>query len=158
MQEPQFTPEPPPRSWFGRNWIWVVPVGCLTPVLLCGGCFALIFFGVTGLIKSSEPYGEAIAKAKANQEVRNQLGEPIAVGYWTTGSVQVSNGTGSANFIIPISGPKKSGIVFVEATKNAGKWEYSKLEVQPVGSDKRIDLRTPELKPAPKPAPKLPSK
>ena len=40
----------PQKSWFGRNWKWVVPVGCLTPILVCGGFFTLIFGAVFGML------------------------------------------------------------------------------------------------------------
>lgn len=33
------TPQPPPaqQSWFGRNWKWLVGLGCLGSLLCCGG-------------------------------------------------------------------------------------------------------------------------
>src|SRR5437762_5564299 len=37
FMEPAPLPPPMPRpNWFERNWKWVVPVGCLLPVLLVG--------------------------------------------------------------------------------------------------------------------------
>jgi hypothetical protein len=120
----------------------VLPVGCLAPLLVCGGIITLIFVFVVGAIRSSDPYTEALAKAKANQEVKALIGEPIATGYWVSGTIEVSGPSGKANFAIPISGPKKSATLYVVGTKTAGKWEYSTLEVGPEGSDNRIDLRS----------------
>ena len=44
------------RSWWNRNWKWVVPAGCLTPILVCGGFITLVFVFVFGAIKSSDVY------------------------------------------------------------------------------------------------------
>jgi hypothetical protein len=134
--------QPSKQSWWGRNWKWVVPVGCLAPLLVCGGSIALIFVFVFGVIRSSEPYTEALARAKANPEVKAALGEPIEAGYWVNGSIDVSGPSGKAKIAIPISGPKKSAIVYVDGTKTAGKWEYSTFEVATDGGANRIDLRS----------------
>ena len=134
---------PPERSWWGRNWKWVVPVGCLVPLLACGGLMAAILMVVFGALRSSEVYTEAVARAKANEQVRAQLGEPIQPGFMVNGNIQINNQSGSANLSIPISGPKKSATIYVVATKAAGKWEYTTLEVAPEGSAERINLRAP---------------
>jgi hypothetical protein len=134
--------QPSKQSWWGRNWKWVVPVGCLAPLLVCGGIITLIFVFVVGAIRSSVPYTEALAKAKANQEVKALLGEPIEAGYSVSGTIEVSGPSGKANFTIPISGPKKSATLYVVGTKAAGNWEYSTLEVAPDGGGNRIDLRS----------------
>ncbi|MEX0701876.1 MAG: cytochrome c oxidase assembly factor 1 family protein [Planctomycetales bacterium] len=133
--------QPPQRNWWSRNWKWVVPVGCLTPVVVCGGGIALLVFGVFGAIKSSDVYTEAIARAKANEEVQAALGEPIEEGFLVSGNINVSDATGNADLAIPISGPKGNGTIHAVATKVAGKWEYSTLEVEVPGRAGRIDLR-----------------
>jgi hypothetical protein len=133
----------PQKSWWGRNWIWVVPLGCLTPFLLIGGCAALVFFFVVPqAMQMSEPYIHAVRQAQSNQEVKAILGEPIQVRFVPNGQFDIKNQTGKANFSLSISGPKKSGTIYVVATETDGKWEYSKLEFAPEGSDKRIDLRS----------------
>ena len=118
---------PPQRSWWGRNWKWVVPVGCLLPLLACSGISAAILMIVFRAIRSSDVYTEALARAKANPEVRAQLGEPIQPGWMVNGSIQVINESGSANLSIPISGPKKSATISVVATKAAGRWELESV-------------------------------
>jgi hypothetical protein len=134
------------RTWWGRNWKWAVPVGCLTPLLGCGGTIGLIFVVVFGAIKSSDVYTEALAKAKADQRVVAVLGEPIEAGYMVSGNIEVNGPAGKANLAIPISGPKKSGTLNVVATRNAGAWEYSTLQVAPGGSGDPIDLRARPVK------------
>ncbi len=146
--------EPSPSSWFGRNWFWALPVGCLMPVVLCGGCVGALFFTVFGAIRSSEPYREAVAVAMASPAVKAELGEPLEVGFWTNGNIQINpeadftnrniqinNGTGKADFQIPIKGSKKSGTIYVEATRDGADWDYARLELEPQGGGKPIDLR-----------------
>ncbi len=128
-------------SWWGRNWFWALPLGCLAPVLLCGGCVGALVFTVFGTIRASEPYQEAVAAATASPEVKKELGEPLEVGFWTNGNIQISNGSQTAKFTIPIKGPKKSAMIQVDAAKDGDDWEYSLLEVVPEGGGKPIDLR-----------------
>jgi Cytochrome oxidase complex assembly protein 1 len=132
------------RSWWGRNWKWVVPVGCLSPLVICCGGGALIFTLVFGAMKSSDPYKEAVKRAQANQELQAALGQPIEPTFFVTGSVNVdaTNGTGRAALLIPISGSKTAGVLLVEAEKVGGAWQYSKMEVTVPESGKTIDLRT----------------
>jgi hypothetical protein len=131
-------------NWWGRNWKWVVPLGCLTPLVVCGGVVTLIIGLVFGLIKSSEPYREALARAKGNAEVRAALGEPIQEGFFVNGSIstQSVNGveSGEANFSIPISGPKGSAAIQVIASKSAGTWTYSSMRVDIESQRRTIDL------------------
>lgn len=129
------------KSWWGRNWFWVLPVGCLTPVVACGGCFALLFMLVFGALKSSEVYVESLDLAKANDDVKALLGEPIAAGALVSGNIEIQDGSGKADLSIPISGPKGSATIYAVATKSGGKWEYSRLEVVSDDSTTRIDLR-----------------
>ncbi len=137
---PSTTPVQP--SWWGRNWKWVVPVGCLTPVVLCSGFIALIVFSVMGMLKSSDVYTEAVAAARANDEVKTLIGEPISEGAMPTGSININGSTGQADLSIALSGPKGSATLNAKATRAEGQWTFSKLEVVPSGNGKRIDLRS----------------
>jgi hypothetical protein len=120
----------PQRSWWSRNWGWVVAIGCLTPLLLLGGCVAGLVFVVFAAIKNTDVYTDALAKAQSNPEVRQRLGEPIEAKWWMSGNVNASNDGGEADFQIPIKGPKGDGSIVVEATKNGGRWTYQQLYVR----------------------------
>jgi hypothetical protein len=133
--------EPSPSSWLGRNWFWAVPLGCLSPVLLCGGCIGALFFTVFSTIRASEPYQEAVAAATTSPAVKAELGEPLEVGFMTNGNIQINNGTRTAKFEVPLKGSKKSATIYVDATNEDGEWEYARLEVVPEGRGKPIDLR-----------------
>src|SRR5438132_13091769 len=92
---------PPPASrpgWWNRNWKWFVPTGCCLGSLL-GIVLAIVVFGVgifglvsgiSKVLKSSEPYQTAVARAKANEKVVAALGTPIEEGF-PTGSVNTNN-------------------------------------------------------------------
>jgi hypothetical protein len=130
----------PQKGWWGRNWIWVVPVGCLTPVLLCGGGILSIFVFVFSTLKTTDVYKEAMSRATANAEVKKQLGEPITASFWVVGNIQLTGAGGNADLVIPISGPKGAAVIQVAATKTNDKWDYSKLEVTVGGTKAPIDL------------------
>ena len=128
-------------SWWGRNWFWALPVGCLSPLLLCGGCVGALLYTVFTTIRASEPYQEAVAAATASPAVKAELGEPLEVGFLTNGNISLTNGSGTAHFTVPLKGSKKSATIHVDATNDDGTWEYSRLEVVPEGRGKPIDLR-----------------
>lgn len=129
---PQHPATPPPRrSWWSRNWGWVVAAGCLVPVLLMGSCVAAVAWFTVGAIRSSEPYQEALDRARAHPAVAERLGTPIEPKWWLTGSIDLNNDTGTANIRIPISGPKGEASIDVAATKSSGAWTYTRMLVEP---------------------------
>lgn len=137
------TPDPnaPVRqqSWWNRNWKWVVPVGCLLPLLCCGTFGAVTYFGVSQVIGNSQVFLTALGKAAENKDVQATLGAPLKPGLGMSGSLNESNGNGDANFSVPIEGPKGKGTLRVVATsRSAGQWTYSVMEVEAGG--KTIDL------------------
>jgi hypothetical protein len=136
------------RGWWGRNWLWAVPVGCLAfAILACGGGIAVLFVAVFGSLKSSEPYQEALRRAKADPRVQAALGVPIQERFFVSGniSVTVANGTetGKEEVYIPISGPQGTGTIQVVGSKVQGKWTYSKMTMIVSGKDEPIDLLSP---------------
>jgi hypothetical protein len=127
-------------NWWSRNWKWFVPVGCLSLILIFCAFIAVVVGAASGMMKSSDAYKEGLARAQASTAVTEALGTPITPGWFTSGSVNVSGGSGDAHLEIPISGPKGKGKIYVEATKSAGDWSYSKLEVVIAASGEHLDL------------------
>lgn len=85
---------------------WLLGCGCLFGLLICGGFLAFIFgiFGTVSVaLKSSDAYKIAVARAKENADVREELGEPITEGFMPTGKVNVENNSGEADLTIAIS-------------------------------------------------------
>ena len=130
----------PPKGWWGRNWKWMVPVCVVTPLLLFGGLITLVVLLVFGFIQSTWAYQEALAAARSDVEVTAALGTPIEAGRFVTGNVEVNPGSGYADLVIPISGPKGEGTIYVEAEKARGQWYFTTLEVAVAGSDDWYDL------------------
>lgn len=139
-------------GWWSRNWKWLVPVGCLTTLLVFFGFMALVFSLVFGMLKASDPYTQALAIARASPAVAEALGAPIEDGYFPSGSIDETGPGGSAEFAIPISGPKGSATIYLEARKSVGEWTLSRLEVEIKQSNQRIDLLAePQAIPGPQP-------
>lgn len=138
-------PTPPnlpqhPRNWWQRNWIWFVPTGCVTILVLIAAFIAIVFFGVSSAMKSSDAYQLAVRKAKADPRVIAALGTPIEEGMFMTGKTNVSGGSGEADISIPLSGPKAKGTLYAVATKSAGTWTFSKLALKVEGTGENIDI------------------
>jgi len=132
--------QPPQPTWWNRNWKWAVPVGCITPLVCCGGFVGVILTIVFGAMKSSDVYKDSVSRATADVRVKDLLGEPIEPGLFVTGNINVNNNSGEADLSIPLSGPKGSATLHVVAEKTDGKWESSVLEVQPATGGPAIDL------------------
>ena len=127
------------KSWFARNWGWVLGGGCLTLIVLFFLGIGTIFFGVTKMFSSSEPYQHAMESTINNKDVIAILGEPVETDGMMNGSINLG-GDGDADFKIPIKGPKGSGRIVVKAIKDYGEWGYSKLYVQFQGDYEVINL------------------
>ena len=134
---------PEQKGWFGRNWKWFIPTGCLSMFLIAVVCIGAVVYFALGSIKSSYVYQEALNKAKSNPAVVSQLGEPIEAGWRISGTINVNGESGNAEVKIPVSGPKKSGAIHATAIKKLGQWDFSALEVEIEGVTKRINILTP---------------
>jgi hypothetical protein len=132
--------QPQRTGWWGRNWKWFVPTGCLGMMLLVAGFVFVIITIVFGALKSSDAYKTALARAKADPRVMNALGSPIEDGMFISGKTNVSGTSGHADMTVPISGPKGKGTIYFVASKFAGQWTFSKLMVEIANTGQRIDL------------------
>lgn len=132
--------QPKEKKWWNRNWKWIVPVGCLGALILIVGLGAMIVYLVFGFVKSSETYKQAVAKARTNSAVIEALGSPLKEGLLVAGSINISGSSGEADLAIPISGPKGKAILYAVATKSAGKWTLTTLELSIKASGERIDI------------------
>jgi Cytochrome oxidase complex assembly protein 1 len=140
MEPTPLPPPMPPPNWFGRNWKWVVPVGCLLPVLFVGGCGLVVFWFATGIMKQSEAYKIALARTQANPAVIEAIGSPISQTGIMSGNSNVNGAIGEANLSIPLSGPKGKATLYVEAKKSADTWFFQSMVVKIEKTGERIDL------------------
>lgn len=97
-----------------RNWARAVLIIFLLFALLIGSVFAML--------KSNQAYQDSLSMIRENREVILLMGEPIEDSWMMQGNVSVSGGSGSAQFVISVSGPKCSGKVYSRAEKVAGEW------------------------------------
>jgi hypothetical protein len=145
--DPQ-TPPPLPinrsTTWWQRNWKWFVPA-CLGGVVLFAGFIVLIVTIVFGMMKSSDAYKQALAKARANPYVQEALGSPIEDGILVMGKINVNGSSGHADLAIPVSGPDGDGTIYVVASKSAGQWAMKRLVVDIKATNERIDLMADKL-------------
>jgi hypothetical protein len=137
MPQPDGSPVAP-QSWWSRNWKWVVPVGCLVPMLCCLSFVGATYFGVSKLIEGSPVFATALERASGHPEVKELLGEPLIPGFGVQGNLNESGEGGVANFSVPISGPKGKGKLFVEAQRVRGRWDFERIDVEAGG--KMIDV------------------
>ena len=117
-------------NWWGRNWKWFVPAGCLTAILLAIGFVVIILTIVFGAMKRSGPYQDGLATAKNHPEVQEALGTPIDAGLFMGGSIHVNGASGNADITFPISGPRGKARVYIVGRKRAGNWQYSHRSVE----------------------------
>jgi len=129
------------KSWFGKNWIWVVPVGgCLTLIIIAVVFIGSVFFGVKEVFKNSTPYEYALEQAQNNPEVMSALGNLIESDGMISGNISYQNNSGVADFSIPIKGSKGKGRIFIVAEKSGDEWIYEKLYVVIKDTQEEINL------------------
>ena len=56
--------------------------------------------------------------------------------------MQTSGSSGEADLMVPITGPKGEGKLYVMAEKQGGVWQYELLQVELAGQGGRVDLLT----------------
>ena len=117
------------KGCLGRNWKWMLPVGCLG--LILGGIVLIggIVFVAMSAIKSSEVYQGALKVVQTHPAAVERLGQPVKDGWLVKGNVKLDASGGSANFEVPVSGPKNSGTLYVSAVSPEGTWMYEKLDL-----------------------------
>jgi hypothetical protein len=88
---------------------------------------AVIVTIVFGVIKSSDVYKDALARAQNDPRVIQALGTPVRPGFLVSGNVAIKERTGTANISFPIHGPRGEGDVRGVATRDESGWHYSEL-------------------------------
>ena len=107
-----------------------------------GWCGLLAFLFATGIMKQSDAYKIALARAQANPAVIEAIGSPISQTGIVSGNSNVSGPTGEAKLSISLSGPKGKATLYVEAMKSADLWVFQTMVVKIEKTGERIDLNT----------------
>ncbi|HMJ07275.1 MAG TPA: cytochrome c oxidase assembly factor Coa1 family protein [Chthoniobacterales bacterium] len=141
-QPVQSVSQPPARGWWSRNWKWFVPTGCLTFLVLVAGFAVLLAVIIFTGMKSSDVYKQALTRAQTAPAAAAALGTPLKEGWFLSGKINVAGSAGEADIAIPVSGPKGAGTIYAVATKSAGLWTFSTLQLEVKATSQRIDLQT----------------
>ncbi|MFT5193599.1 MAG: hypothetical protein ACI9EW_002700 [Cellvibrionaceae bacterium] len=105
--------------------------GCILLVVLIFGCIGTISAGALYYITNSEFYAMAVEAAQENPRAIDVLGAPIEGGLLVTQfSVERSNGGGTALIEVPVSGPKSSGTVHLNAVRSNDAWVINTVELE----------------------------
>jgi len=128
------------KSWFSRNWGWVLGGGCLSVIIIGVLAIGGLIYTVSDAVTGSEPYTHALAKTIENERVIEFLGAPIETNGMGNTSYNYSNGTTTAELTIPIKGPKDEGNIIVDAEKINDEWAYKILYVKIDGETETINL------------------
>jgi hypothetical protein len=139
-------PPPPPvttsqgDSWIKRNWGWAIPGGCCGCLVISLLMFAAIAMLVVGMFRNSEVVQQAMERAATDPELVQELGTPLKAGYLISGNLQTSGSSGTADLLIPISGPKGSGSMVLVAVKSGGTWTFTTLKVSLSEAEEQLNL------------------
>jgi TonB family protein len=125
----QQPPQPQQKGCLGRNWKWMLPVGCLGLILAAVALVGGIVLVAMSAIKSSEVYKGALGVVQSHPAAVERLGQPIQDGWFVQGNIKLDASGGNANFQIPVSGPKNSGTLHVRAVSPDGTWMYERLDL-----------------------------
>jgi hypothetical protein len=118
-----------------RRWAkW----GVIVLVAMIAAFAALIIF-VSSLLKHSDAYRLAVRQAEASPQAVEVIGTPFTTGY-PSGNIHESGPNGGASLSFSISGPKGSGTIFVEETRDLGRWRIDRMVLEQEGTGQRFDL------------------
>src|SRR5947207_12176838 len=101
----------------------------------------MVFFFATGIMKQSDAYKIALARAQANPAAIEAIRSPISQTGIVSGNSNVNGPTGEANLSIPLSSPKKKATLYVEAKKSADPWMFQTMIIKIEKTGERIDLK-----------------
>ncbi|MGV8815798.1 MAG: cytochrome c oxidase assembly factor Coa1 family protein [Gelidibacter sp.] len=123
------------KSWWKRNWKWLVPVGGI--ILISLGIF--INSGMGGIItdfaqsySDTELYENALLKVNNDPKINKLLGEiePLGKMAILEGQTEYSNNNQSVNSTVRIIGKKGKAKMDIIAGRINDEWKYSKINVR----------------------------
>ncbi len=134
-------PEPYVEEPKQRSWIWMVGCGCLILLLiLIGGCAGLAYTAVS-LLKRTEVYAGGMETVRSSPEAQELLGTPIESGFLIIGTYNIVNGTGNADLMIPVHGPRGKGMLRAVGTSVGGEWTLTYVGLRLDGETEFRTLR-----------------
>lgn len=123
------------KSWIGRNWKWLTPVGVIG-VLGLMLLFSAISQGNPGdfalALKDNQLYQGAVDKANQNEDVKNAIGtlDPVDKMAILESTVEYSDNKQSVNLTVRVSGSKGKAKMDVQAVKSETAWHYKFIKMR----------------------------
>jgi hypothetical protein len=101
--------------------------GCFVTLLLIALIAAPVLFSpliCTGMGSCTGYHQVAMARLRACPQVVEALGEPVRASYvgFSCGNMETSGGSGYANWRMPVTGSRRSGVYEFNATASGGRW------------------------------------
>lgn len=124
-------------DWLRRDWkaVTVASIG----LIISNSVFITLGIKSSATqMRSSDPAKVTIAAAQANPALTEKLGLPLKTSELISGYTNAS--TGTALVIVPISGPRGSGVIHAKLRKQSGVWQFWSLEFRSEGSAVNLDL------------------
>jgi hypothetical protein len=120
----------PPQSWLHRHWKGLVATGVTLAVVTVMAVVVGVVALVMWTLRQSDVLRMAMEQARKNPAVVQQLGTPINPGWLISGSMHIENDSGTANFTVPIHGPRQEAKLYLDARKRMGEWTFNSLTVK----------------------------
>ena len=118
-----------------RLWaIWAVVI-YLGVIVLSGAIFGGVFYA----LRHSDAYELGVSRLQSSADAIAVLGTPIETGF-PLGSISSHGASGRAVLNFSVTGPKASGWIYLEATKQDGVWSLKTLRLDVDGRKDNIDL------------------
>jgi hypothetical protein len=114
------------------HWKWIVGAAIGVTVVGAGIVFTLL--------NQSQLKVMAIESAKTNPGILQRLGQPIEAGWFITGTLDVTPGSGKGTLTIPVSGPSGAGKLYAAGSQLGGTWQLTSLAFVQKGSSDRLDI------------------
>lgn len=132
-------PTPPASTKKKKSGLKIAGLVLGSLIILLVVFFIIVLSVARSTMRSSEIYAQAMTALQANNQAVALLGEPIEDGNGVNGEINVSNGSGEADFSIPVAGLFNSGDLNVKGIKSSGQWSLTYLELV-MENGERLDL------------------
>lgn len=138
-------------AWQNKTWrsvedfqriqrVWTVFGALLWAMTLAVVGVAFVLFLLFGnLMRTSAPVTMALERLQNNPQAVALLGEPIKPGF-PMGSLIQDGVQGCALLHVSVTGSRAEGTIYIDATRDFGKWRLNRLELETDENAPRLNL------------------
>lgn len=121
-----------------RVWtVFGVLLWCLTLAVVAVAFGLFLLF--SNLMRNSAPVTMALERLQHNPQALALLGEPIKLGF-PMGSLIQDGVQGCALLHVSVTGNRAEGRLYIDATRDLGKWRFNRLELEADENAPRLNL------------------